>query len=106
MLMFIFLVILLALVGLAAVPLMLGIVPPNPYYGFPTRISAKNTQLWTQVNRFGGAAVVVAVVLGIAGLMYWDGTLLRSGILKILFVLVVLGLAGGATFVYARRLGG
>ena len=106
MLMFIFLTIVLALVGLAAVPLMLGVVPPNPYYGFPTRSSAKNPNLWTQVNRFGGRAVVIAVVLAVAGLWYWDGTLLRSGILKILFVLVMLGLAGGATFFYSRKLGG
>jgi len=63
MLMFIFLTIVLALVGLAAVPLMLGVVPPNPYYGFPARSSAKNPELWTQVNRFGGRAVVVAVAV-------------------------------------------
>jgi len=106
MLMFIFLTIVLALVGLAAVPLMLGVVPPNPYYGFPARSSAKNPELWTQVNRFGGRAVVVAVVLAIAGLWYWDGTWLRSGILKILFALVVLALAGVATMVYSRKIGG
>ena len=105
MLMFILLVILLALVGLAAVPLMLGVVPPNPYYGFPARSSAKHPELWTQVNKFGGRAVVVAVVIAIAGLMYWDGTWLRSGILKIVFVLVVLGLAGGATMLYACKVG-
>jgi len=106
MLMFIFLTILLVLVGLAAVPLMLGIVPPNPYYGFPSRSSEKHPELWTQVNRFGGGAVVVAVVLAIAGLWYWDGTWLRSGILKILFAFVMLGLAGGATMLYARKIGG
>ena len=36
----IFLLILLAVVGIAAVPLMIGIVPPNPYYGWPTRRSS------------------------------------------------------------------
>jgi len=50
--------------------------------------------------------VVVAVVLAIAGLWYWDGTWLRSGILKILFALVVLALAGVATMVYSRKIGG
>ena len=106
MLMFIFLTILLSLVGLAAVPLMLGVVPPNPYYGFPAPTSAKNPDLWTQVNRFGGRAVVIAVVLAVAGLWYWDGTWLRSGILKIVFVLVVLGLAGLATMLYSRKIAG
>ncbi len=106
MLMFLFLTIVLALVGLAAVPLMLGVVPPNPYYGFPARTSAKNPQLWVQVNKFGGRAVVIAVVVAIAGLMYWDGTLLRSGLLKLLFAIVMLGIAGGATFLYSKRIGG
>ena len=106
MLMTIFLLIVLGASGLAALPLMLGLVPPNPYYGFPARISASKPELWTQVNRFAGRAVVAAVVIAVAGLMYWNGTWLRSAFLQLLFVIGVLGIAVGATFAYSRRLGG
>ena len=106
MLMTIFLLIVLGAAGLAAIPLILGIVPPNPYYGWPARRSASRPELWAQVNRFLGWAVVVAVVIAVFALMYYNGTLLRSAFAQLLFVIVALGIAAGATFVYCKRVGG
>jgi uncharacterized membrane protein len=106
MLMTIFLLIVLGVAGLGAIPLLMGIVPPNPYYGWPTRSSRSKPELWTQVNRFLGRAVVIAVLIAVAALMYYNGTWLRSGFAQLLFVLVVIGIVAGSTFLYCRRLGG
>lgn len=106
MLMTILLLIVLGAAGIAAIPLIMGIVPRNPYYGWPTRSSASKPELWMEVNRFLGWAVVAAVVVGVFVLMYYNGTWLRSAFAQLLFVIVMLGLAAAATFVYCRRLGG
>jgi hypothetical protein len=63
----IFLLIVLAVIGIAAIPLMMGIVPPNPYYGWPTRQSSSKPDLWRQVNMFLGRAVVIADRVGGVG---------------------------------------
>ena len=102
----IFLLIVLALVALAGVPLMLGIVPENPYYGWPTRRSSSKPELWKQVNMFAGRAVVVAAALAALAIMAYNGTWLRSGWAQLLVVLLFLGGAVGATFWYARKSGG
>jgi hypothetical protein len=102
----IFLLILLALVGLAGIPLMLGIVPPNPYYGWPARRSASKPELWKQVNMFLGRAVVVAAALAALLIMAYNGTWLKSGFLQLFVVLIAVGAAAGATFWYERKIGG
>lgn len=102
----IFLLILLAVIGLAGIPLMLGIVPPNPYYGYPTRRSSSKPELWKQVNIFAGRALVVAAVLAAIAIMAYNGTWLKSGFAQLFVVIVALGAAAGATFWYDRRVGG
>lgn len=102
----IFLLILLALIGLAAIPLMLGIVPPNPYYGWPARISTSKPGLWKQVNLFFGRAVLVAAGLAALAIMAYNGTWLRSGWAQLFVTVVFLGAAVGATFWYNQKSGG
>lgn len=102
----IFLLIILAVVGLAGIPLMIGIVPQNPYYGWPTRSSSSKPELWKQVNMFLGRAVVIAAALAALALMAYNGTWLRSGIAQLLVVIFALGAAAGATFWYVRKVGG
>jgi hypothetical protein len=106
MLMTIFLLIVLALVAVAAIPLAMGIVPPNPYFGWPTRRSASKPDLWVQVNRFAGGAVLVAVAVAAVALMIYNGTVLRSAFAQLAFVIVALAIPVGATFWYNRRGGG
>src|SRR3954467_13007386 len=106
MLMTIFLLIVLGVAGLAAIPLMIGIVPPNPYYGWPTRRSASKPQLWAEVNKFAGRVLLAAVVVAVFLLMYYNGTWLRSAFAQLLFVIVMLAIPVGATYLYNRRLGG
>jgi len=102
----IFFLILLALVGMAGIPLMLGVVPPNPYYGWPTRSSSSKPDLWKQVNMVLGRAVVVACALAAVAIMAYNGTWLRSGFAQLFVVIVALGIAAGVTFWYARKVGG
>ena len=102
----IFLLIILAVVGLAGIPLMIGVVPQNPYYGWPTRSSSSKPELWKEVNMFLGRAVVIAAALAALLLMAYNGTWLRSGIAQLLVVIFALGAAAGATFWYVRKVGG
>jgi uncharacterized membrane protein len=101
----IFLLILLVVIGVAGIPLMIGIVPPNPYYGWPTRRSSSRPELWKQVNMFAGRAVVIAAALAAIAIMAYNGTWLRSGFAQLLVVIVALGAAVGATFWYDRKVG-
>ena len=102
----IFLLIFLAVIGLAGIPLMMGIVPQNPYYGWPTRRSSSKPELWREVNMFLGRAAVIASVLAALLLMGYNGTWLKSGLAQLLVVIFALGAAAGATFWYVRKVGG
>jgi hypothetical protein len=106
MLITIFLLILLAVIGIAAIPLMIGIVPPNPYYGWPSRRSASKPDLWRQVNMFAGRAVVVAVAIAALAIMAYNGTWLKSGWAQLFLVIVALAVAVAATFWYDRKVSG
>ena len=69
------------LIGLLAVPLILGI-PPNRVYGVRTRRTLSDRRLWYRANRFGGWCLLVATLVylliaaltpdgGGAGLRVW-----------------------------------
>jgi hypothetical protein len=102
----IFLLVLLFVIGIAAVPLAAGLVPPNPYYGWPTRSSSSKPDLWKVVNMFFGRALVVACSVAALAIMAYNGTWLRSGFAQFFVVVVALAAALGATFVYLRKSGG
>lgn len=102
----IFLLILLFVVGVAAVPLMLGVVPENPYYGWPARRSSSKPELWKRVNMVFGRAVVVAAALAALAIMLYNGTWLRSGFAQLFVVIVFLAGALAFTFWYVRKSGG
>ena len=102
----IFFLILLALVGIAGIPLMMGIVPQNPYFGWPTRSSSSKPELWKRVNMFFGRAAVVAAALAAILIMVYNGTWLRSGWAQLFVVVLALGGAAGATFWYNQKNGG
>jgi uncharacterized membrane protein len=102
----IFLLILLFVIGIAAVPLAAGMVPPNPYYGWPTRSSSSKPDLWKVVNMFFGRAVIVACSVAALAIMAYNGTWLKSGFAQLFVVILALGGALGATFFYLRKSGG
>ena len=102
----IFLLIVLFVIGIAAIPLAAGIVPPNPYFGWPTRSSSSKPELWRQVNRVFGRAVVVACALAALAIMAYNGTWLRSGFAQLFVVILALAGAAAFTFFYDRKIGG
>lgn len=102
----IFLLIVLFVLGIAAIPLAAGIVPPNPYFGWPTRRSSSKPDLWRQVNMVFGRAVVVACALAALAIMAYNGTWLRSGFAQFFVVIVALAGAAAFTFFYDRKVGG
>jgi uncharacterized membrane protein len=48
------------LILVAALPLILALIPPNRAYGVRTPETLDNPQLWYQVNRYGGWALLVS----------------------------------------------
>lgn len=94
-----------ALVATVGIPLMLKIVPPNPYYGYPARRSASKPEHWVRVNMFAGRALVGAALFTAVLLMFYNGTWLRSGLAQFLAFLIPLAAAVGATVWFDRREG-
>lgn len=100
----IILLVILALLGLAAVPLMLRLVPRNPIYGVPTERALANDETWFRVNAFAGRAMLIAAAVAALLIMFYNGTMLRSGWLQLLVVLLAVGIAVAAALVYDQRL--
>jgi hypothetical protein len=57
------LVVLGCLTMVLSVPLVLSVVPPNPFYGIRLPILIENETLWYKVNRRGGAVLFVMGLL-------------------------------------------
>lgn len=95
-----------AIIAVVSVPLMLNVVPPNRIYGFRTRRTLENRELWFRANRFAGWALFIASVTSAAIFAvrpeYASG---RSAAGLVVF-LVPLIAALAACFAYLRRLGG
>ena len=87
-------------IAVVSVPMILNLVPRNPYYGFRTPATLASDEVWYPANRFAGWALLVAAAVS-AGLMllYSRGSLLR----ELLVFCVPFGLAVAACFVYLGR---
>ena len=97
-----------ALMLVLAVPLVLGVVPRNRFYGMRTRRTLADDAVWYPVNRVAGAALMLAsIVYGAvaAGLPYdrmaSDG-FARWGIHLAAFVVPIAAALGLAAW-YAKR---
>jgi uncharacterized membrane protein len=89
-----------ALIAIAAVPLMLKLVPPNPIYGLSTNKTRDRPEAWFEVNRVAGTALVVAAGLAAILLMMNSG---RSWWAQLLIFLIPVGAAVGAAIFYERK---
>jgi len=100
----VFLLIACALIAIAAVPLMLKLVPPNPIYGYRTERALEDSALWFELNKFLGTALLIAMGVAALALMFYSGTWLKSKWLQMAAFLLPLAVAVGATFAYERNL--
>ena len=92
-----------AVIGLAALPLAMRVVPPNPYFGFRTPRCLDDATLWYNVNAVGGQLLLVVVGISAIILMMYQGTWLRGFWPQLfLFVIPILG-AIGATLYFERK---
>jgi uncharacterized membrane protein len=94
------------IIAVASIPLILSIVPPNDVYGFRTRQTRTNRELWFRANRFAGCAFFIAsgVSVGIFTMHpeYASG---RSFAGLVVFI-VPLVIALVASFAYVRKVSG
>jgi archaellum biogenesis protein FlaJ (TadC family) len=93
-----------ALLAAAAVPLVLRLVKQNPVYGVPTAQTLRHEALWFKVNAFAGKAVLLACGVVALLLVLYQGTWLRPAWAQIVVFIVPLAIAVGATLAYERRL--
>jgi hypothetical protein len=92
-----------AVVGTIGIPLLIRLVPPNPYYGYPARRRASKPEHWVEVNRFAGACLIGAAFVSAFLLMFYNGTWLKSGWAQLFAFLIPLGAAVGATFWFDNK---
>jgi uncharacterized membrane protein len=93
-----------ALLAVTGVPLILKLVPPNPVFGVRTERALSRAEIWYEVNRFGGWALVIAAGVTALLLMLWSGTMLKPAWRQLVALLLPLAIAVGATLWYERRL--
>ena len=103
MLMTILMLIACAVVATIGVPLMLKLVPPNPYFGYPARSRSSKPDHWVTVNQFAGRALVGAAAFSALIIMFYNGTWLRSGWAQLFAFIIPVAAAVGATIWYERR---
>jgi hypothetical protein len=103
MLVTVVLLLLCALTAIAGVPLILKLVPPNEIYGLHTEKTLSRSEIWFEVNRFAGWALVAAAALTALAVMIYSGTLLRPFWRQFLVFLVMVGGAVGTSFWYERH---
>jgi hypothetical protein len=93
-----------------SIPLLLGRVPPNHWYGFRTRLTLSDPSIWYPVNAWGarrllwlGGATLVAGLLSLALPESWLATYLLVTCALWVLVLIAVLILGVR---YARRLAG
>ena len=98
------LLIAIALIALAAVPLTLRLVPQNAIFGVPTRNTLKDEALWFKVNAFAGKSMLVACAVVALLLVFYQGTWLRPAWAQVIAFIVPQAIAVAVTVAYERRL--
>lgn len=83
---------------------MLKLVPPNGAYGFRTRQTLADPDLWFRANRFAGCALFIAAAASAAILVTFPEY--ASGLAGLAVFVVPMAMALVASFAYVWRVGG
>ena len=93
-----------AIVALASIPLIMGIVPRNRLYGFRTRRTLADDTTWFAANRFAGWAIFFgALVSAVLIMVIAPEIVARPGYRALLLAGPIL-LAVAASFLYLRNI--
>jgi len=87
------------IVSTVSIPLLFGLVPRNPFYGFRTRRTLHSDELWYPVNRVAGGMLLIAglVQTSVAtGLFFLEGS--ATMVALILLVTVAITVAAAVIF--------
>ena len=91
----------------ASIPLVLGVVPRNRFYGIRTCKTMSDDGIWYPANRVGGWTLIIASLfsLGVSGLVPYDNPE-RFSVWTVHFCAFLIPLAVGiiATLWYVRKL--
>ena len=91
------------LTALTSIPLALGWVPPNPFYGFKTRFTRSSPAVWYPANAFVGRGMLAASLFS-AVILYMKPFALRDAWIEALVVVLPIMLVLAAGFAYLRHL--
>jgi len=83
--------------------MILGQVPPNGLYGFPTPRTMSRPDVWYPANRFAGWAIVIGAVVTLAILWALPDRFYVRPWLPLAAFIVPLLLSVAASFIYLRR---
>jgi uncharacterized membrane protein len=103
MLSVVFFLIAYAVIGLAALPLAMRLIPPNPIYGLNTPRTRDSTTHWQNVNAVGGQLLLVCCGLAAILLMMYQGTWLKSFWAQLFLFVFFVGGAVGATLYFEKK---
>ncbi len=97
------------LIVLLAIPMILGKVRPNRLYGFRTRKTLSDPEIWFPANRAAGFAMVVAglammIAAGCLMLFWKDIPLDALGLIQLALVIVAIGGMTVCSFMALRKL--
>jgi uncharacterized membrane protein len=93
-----------ALMVAIACPLILGKVPPNPWYGLRTRRTMSSQALWYKANRMGGIYLILSTLAAVA---IWGGLVfvpMAAGARPLLELLILVVCQGAAITVVLVRM--
>lgn len=96
-----------ALFVAVACPLILGKVPPNPWYGMRTRRTMSSQALWYKANRMGGIYLILSTLAAVA---IWGGLVFvrmpdgARPLLDLVILVFCQGVAITAVFVRMKKM--
>jgi uncharacterized membrane protein len=94
------------LILLASIPLVMGVVPRNRFYGIRTGKTLSDDAIWYPANRFGGWALIISSIISIAvsWMMPYDPIHFTTFLIPFAGFIVPLMIGVVLTLWYYRRL--
>jgi hypothetical protein len=86
-----------------SVPMILRKVPPNPTYGFRTRLTLSSPEVWYPANAFSGWTLLIAALIDFALIWLVPPALFAVWWVPLAAFAVPVGLSALASLIYLRR---